>query len=186
MSAQVRASSAAVDEGGLGTRFFIRQAPLASPADRRVDTSLPPLSVAWRWPPGGFRTVPDHLPRRHHRSIAGGSEADRLLCELPCRVELGARYRLGDHERMWALIAVSACSSRYRAAARSPRRAACTASVAHVSTSSTAAAAMGGTTQAAPPAPSVVEFGAPVVRSAPSRKEEGRDPTVSRTKVAAF
>src|SRR6266511_4641404 len=40
MSAQVRASSAAVDEGGLGTRFFIRQAPLASPADRRVDTSL--------------------------------------------------------------------------------------------------------------------------------------------------
>ncbi|HEX9402767.1 MAG TPA: ATP-binding protein [Anaeromyxobacter sp.] len=34
----------------------------------------------------------------------------------------------------------------------------------------------------APSAPGVTDFGAPVVRSAPSGKEEGRDPTVSRTK----
>jgi hypothetical protein len=33
---------------------------------------------------------------------------------------------------------------------------------------------------AAPSAPSVVDFGAPVVRSAPSGKEEGRVPSVSR------
>jgi hypothetical protein len=75
-------------------------------------------NIEWR-----HRTVPPVPPL--------GSQERALFSYVSTQPSPRAK---ADHARFWATIAVSACSSRYLAASRSPRRAAWTASAAHVST----------------------------------------------------
>jgi hypothetical protein len=162
---------------------------------RRVEwTSRTPRPT----PPQGLISASPRLRIRPgpRRSGSGSQLADGLargrLGSVPGEIRgEGGPQRLRFQQPRSATF--RARSVRTQTRRKSPREIASPMSLAHVSRN--AGIALGSSTSsalttgrpttfrgvmAAPAAPSVVEFGAPVVRSAPSGKKEGRVPSVSR------